>query len=400
MLQLSKPRVVIVGAGFGGLTAAQNLSNPKLDVILIDKTNHHLFQPLLYQVATAALSPGEIAAPIRATLRKHKNVQVIMGEVESIDLNKRIIKLNEGELYFDYLILSPGSRHSYFGKPEWEQFAPGLKSLDDALNIRERILISFEKAERVYHSKEAKKHLTFIIVGGGPTGVELAGAIAEISRKTILPDFPLLRKEDIKIVIIEAHEKLLTSFPSILSDYTLKVLNKLGVNIIFNKRVISLNKDGVDIGNEFIESSNIIWAAGNEASPILKTLNTELDFSGRVLVENDLSVKGFQDVFVIGDAANLKDKNADILPGVAPVAMQEAKYVANIINKKIEKENRKPFNYIDKGNLATIGIAKAVAYRNKVKLTGFSAWFMWTFIHIFFLISLVFGWRRRIPPEL
>ncbi|MGA2296850.1 MAG: NAD(P)/FAD-dependent oxidoreductase [FCB group bacterium] len=386
-MQLSKPRVLIIGGGFGGLTSAKSLRKAKVDVILVDKTNHHLFQPLLYQVATAALSPGDIAIPLRAILRKYKNTQVIMDEALKVDLENRKVVFSDGTLSYDYLILAPGSRHSYFGHPEWEKFAPGIKSLKDALEIRERVLLSFEMAERNYNTPEAKKYLNFVIIGGGPTGVELAGSIAEIARKTMLPDFPLLNSNDIKIYLLEAGERILSTFNPELSNYTNTVLQKLGVEIQVNTRVLDIQENIVQttIGN--IDTVNAIWAAGNEASPLLKSLNVPLDNAGRVLVNADLSILGHPNVFVIGDACFLYDKEGKIVPGVAPAANQEAEFVADNIKNKIPQEKRKPFNYHNKGTLATIGIAKAIADFGKIKFTGFIAWFLWSFLHILFLIN-------------
>lgn len=386
-MQLSKPRVVIVGAGFGGLKAAKSLKNAKVDVVLIDKTNHHLFQPLLYQVATSALSPGVIAIPIRAALRKCKNVHIIMDEVKNVDLENRKIKLIDGELEYDYLILSPGARHSYFGNEKWGKIAPGLKNLKDALKIREKILSSFEKAERFYYSSDRSKYLNFVIIGGGPTGVEMAGAIAEIAKKTILPDFPILKSDDIKIFLIEAGERLLKTYPEELSEYTKVSLENLGVNVLLNSKVSRVLPNGVEIGKEFIETKNIIWAAGNESTDLNKSIGVKLDNFGRVIVENDLTIPGYPYVFVIGDAACFIGQDGESLPGIAPVALQEADYVCNIIKKRLSKNQRPPFKYFDKGNMATIGMAKAVAIFGKIRFKGLLAWLLWTSAHIFFLIN-------------
>jgi NADH dehydrogenase len=394
---MTPAKVIIIGGGFGGLTAARHLNRKNFKVTLIDRTNYHLFQPLLYQVATAALSPGDIAVPIRALLSGKDNTEVIMSEVLSIDREKKLVKLNDRSINYDYLIVSPGSSHSYFGKSEWEKFAPGLKTLSDALFIRERILISFEKAEIISNPSERTKFLTFVIIGGGPTGVEMAGAIAEIARKTMLRNFTNINPEEARVLLIEAAPRVLTAYSEHLSARANIELKELGVEVITGKLVTGVNGRGVQLGDEFIETENIIWAAGNESSPILKSLNTELDRAGRVIVEKDLSVKGNPEIFVIGDAAHALDEKGELLPGIAPVAMQQAKYVAKLINRAVPFNNRKPFSYFDKGIMATIGKAKAVAKIRKMEFSGFIAWFLWSFVHIFFLIT--FRNRFRVMAE-
>jgi NADH:quinone reductase (non-electrogenic) len=397
-MQLSKPRVVIVGAGFGGLSAAKALKNTDVDVVVIDKNNHHLFQPLLYQVATAALSPGDIAQPIRTELRGNKNVQVILDEVKSIDKENSTLELTNGFLDFDYLILAPGNRHSYFGNDEWEKHAPGLKDLNDAIIMREKILKSFEKAERNYKNKEEyRRNTSFVIVGGGPTGVELAGAIAEIARKTILKDFPLIKAKDITIKLIDGADSLLTQYDESLSNYTRTTLEKMGVEVILNTMVKSVEQELVITNNGEFESSNIIWAAGNTASPLLKTLDTDLDRAGRALVNPDMSIVGYDNIFVIGDASYLVDANGKTVPGIAPAAMQQARYVADLIVQRKKLNSRKPFKYLDKGSMATIGRAKAIAQVGKLKFKGFIAWMMWGIIHIMFLID--FRNRLKVMTE-
>lgn len=397
-MQLSKPRVVIVGAGFGGLSAAKALKNTDVDVVVIDKNNHHLFQPLLYQVATAALSPGDIAQPIRTELRGNKNVQVILDEVKSIDKENSTLELTNGFLDFDYLILAPGNRHSYFGNDEWEKHAPGLKDLNDAIIMREKILKSFEKAERNYKNKEEyRRNTSFVIVGGGPTGVELAGAIAEIARKTILKDFPLIKAKDITIKLIDGADSLLTQYDESLSNYTRTTLEKMGVEVILNTMVKSVEQELVITNNVEFESSNIIWAAGNTASPLLKTLDTDLDRAGRALVNPDMSIVGYDNIFVIGDASYLVDANGKTVPGIAPAAMQQARYVADLIVQRKKINSRKPFKYLDKGSMATIGRAKAIAQVGKLKFKGFIAWMMWGIIHIMFLID--FRNRLKVMTE-
>ncbi len=381
-----KKKVVIIGGGFGGLNAAIALKNANVEITLIDKTNHHLFQPLLYQVATAALSPGDIAASIRGILKRQPNVRVIMDEVAKIDKENKKIIGREFETEFDYLVIATGARHSYFGNDQWEKFAPGLKTVQDALSIREKMLLSFERAERLNDPKEIERCLTFVIVGGGPTGVEVAGAIAEISKKTMLQDFRNIDPSHAKIILVEAGDRILSTYHPELSVAAKLSLEELGVKVLVNKMVTSINEDGVMVGEKFIETPNKIWAAGNNASSLLKSLNTELDRAGRVVIENDCSIKGDESIFVIGDAANF-DENGKTLPGVAPVAIQQGKYVANLISKRIPKERRKPFKYFDKGNLATIGRAKAIMEVGKLKLSGFVAWLMWGVVHIMFLIS-------------
>jgi len=396
-MQLSKPRVVIIGGGFGGLQVAKSINNNQFDVILIDKNNHHLFQPLLYQVASSALSPGDIAIPLRTILRGYSNVQVLMNEVISIDKNNRKVVLSDGELGFDYLVLAPGSRHSYFGNDEWEQFAPGLKNINDAVGIREKVLVSFEKAERIYGTNDAQKYMNFVVVGGGPTGVELAGAIAEISKRTMLPDFPKIKFDDLNIYLIEGDDRILGSYSQNLSDYTKQTLEKLGVKVLLNTRVQTIQSEKVITDKGEFECSNIIWAAGNQASPIIKSLDIELDRAGRAIVEQDLSIPNHSNIFVIGDAAKVLDKNGKELPGIAPVAMQQGRYVAQIIESKKNKENRHKFEYQDKGSMATIGRAKAIAQIGTFEFKGIIAWLLWSLIHVYFLID--FRNRLRVMFE-
>ncbi len=383
-----RKKVVIIGGGFGGLHAAKRLNNANLDVILIDKTNHHLFQPLLYQVATATLSPSDIARPIRGILKNCADVQVILDEVLSINKEQSFITMkSESEIHFDYLIVAVGAKHSYFGKDHWEEYAPGLKTLNDALNIRENVLLSFEKAEMTKNPVERDKYLNFVIVGGGPTGVEMAGAIAEIARKTMPKDFRHINPSNAKIYLVEGIDRLISSFDEDLSSYTLKTLEKMGVNVILKNIVSDINSEGVKIGDKFIPTKNIIWAAGNVASPLLKTLNTELDRLGRAIVDSDLSLPNYQNIFIIGDASNAKDKNGKPLPSLAPVATQSGEYVAKIIKEAKSKDQRAPFIYFDKGNMATIGRGRAVTQIGKIKFTGFLAWLTWIFVHIMFLID-------------
>ncbi len=381
-------KVIIVGGGFAGINAAKYLGNTKNDVWIIDKTNHHLFQPLLYEVATAALSPADIATPIREILKSYPNETVIMGEVTSIEKEKKRLHLKGKDfLDFDYLILATGARHSYFGKNEWEKYAPGIKTISDALNIREKILLSFEKAERCDVISESKKYLNFVIIGGGPTGVEVAGALAEIAHETLYKNFRRIDPSKTKIYLIEALPHILPMYPEKLSFKAKKYLEKFGVKVLTNKKVTNITENGVDIEGHFIETVNVIWAAGNQASSFLQTLNTPLDKQGRVLVNKDLSIPDFPDIFVVGDAAHALDKNKKTLPALAPTAIQQGRYVAKIIKKQIPFQKRKPFQYFDKGSLAQIGKTKAVGVYKKVKISGSLAWFTWSFIHIAYLIS-------------
>lgn len=379
--------VVIVGAGFGGLAAARACSRAGVDVTLIDRNNHHLFQPLLYQVATAALSPGDIAQPIRSILRHTKNVRVVMASVESIDLENRTVTCTDGRHPYDSLILAPGSRHAYFGHDEWEAHAPGLKDLTDALHIRERLLASFEEAEQVTRADQRAALLTFVVVGGGPTGVELAGSIAEISMRTMLPDFPTLRRSDIRVVLIQAADRVLESFHPPLSAAAARSLEKLGVELLLDQTVTDVTANGVQVGGRFLYSRNVIWAAGNAASPLVRMLGVPVDRAGRAIVEADCSVPGHPDVFVIGDAAHHRHGTEAALPGVAQVAMQMGAYVARQIGRNVPPAERKPFRYRDLGTMATIGRASAVADLGGWRFTGLPAWSMWAVLHVMQLIS-------------
>lgn len=386
-------KVVIVGGGFGGLNVAKHLKKCPLEVLLIDRTNHHLFQPLLYEVASAALSPGEIAIPIREILRKQENTTVVMGEIARIDkVARQVILGNDERVDYDCLVLAVGARHSYFGNDAWEPHAPGLKTIKDALKIRENVLISFEKAERLDSISEASKYLNFVIIGGGPTGVEMAGAIAEIAHETLFKNFRRIKPEKSKIYLIEGASAILPIYPPKLSKRAQLDLEKLGVQVITGKKVTNITEEGVQVEETFYPCKNVIWAAGNQASPLLKTLEVPLDRQGRVMVENDLSVPGYPEIFVIGDAAAAPGKEGKLLPGIAPVAIQQGKYVAKIIRGKIPKPERSPFHYFDKGNLATVGKGKAIAWIGKLQLTGVIAWLMWCLVHIVYLI----GFRNRL----
>ncbi|HSW72289.1 MAG TPA: NAD(P)/FAD-dependent oxidoreductase [Chlamydiales bacterium] len=386
---MAAERVVIIGGGFAGINAAKALGNKKFDVWLVDKTNHHLFQPLLYQVASAALSPADIAVPIREILSPYDNITVIMGDVTEIDKKKRMIIFGNGDtLEYDYLIIAVGARHSYFGKPEWEKDAPGLKTLVDALKIRERILISFEKAERTDSISEARKFLNFVIIGGGPTGVEMAGAIAEIAYETLLKNFRRIDPKLTKIYLVEGSPHILPVYPPKLSKRAQKYLEYFGVKVITGKRVTNVTHDAVYIEGDCIEARNIIWAAGNQAASVLKTLDVPLDRQGRVMVGHDLTIPEHPEVFVIGDAACAMDPKNVPYPGLAPVAVQQGRYVAELLIKGfIHKEKRPRFKYLDKGTMATIGKTKAIGTFGKVQFYGFFAWLAWCFVHILYLIN-------------
>jgi NADH dehydrogenase len=385
----SRRQVVIIGGGFGGLTAAQSLRGAEVDVVLIDRTNHHLFQPLLYQVATAALSPGDIAWPLRTAFRSQPNVRVVMDEVQAIDRHGRTVLLRDSRpIPFDMLIVAPGSRHAYFGHEDWEPYAPGLKTLADAVDLCERMLLAFEQAERSRSSSRPQPPLTFVIVGGGPTGVELAGALAEIGRKAMRPDFPHLQVQDLRILLIEAGDRLLPAFAPRLSTRARTDLEQMGVTVMVNARVRDVRPGGVLVGEEFIESSQVIWAAGNCASSILASLQEVLDNSGRINVSSDLTIQGEPWIFVIGDAAHCTGQDGNPLPGLAPVAMQQGRYVGRIITGGLSPEQRRPFAYMDRGMLATIGRAKAVAQIRALRFSGFIAWLLWCVVHIFFLIGI------------
>lgn len=378
--------VVIIGGGFGGLTLARRLAGTKIEVTLIDKKNHHLFQPLLYQVATAALSPADIAVPLREFFSHSRNINVMMGEVVSIDKEKNRLYFGNGDqLTFGSLVIATGASHSYFGHTEWEPFAPGLKTIIDALKIREKILLSFEKAERLDNYKEAAKYLNFVIIGGGPTGVEMAGAIAEIAYKTMLQNFRKINPHKSRIYLVEAMERILPPYPPSLSKKAQKDLEKLGVHVMTGKMVTNVTDDGVQVGDIFIPSKNIIWAAGNQASPLIKTLNIELSKAGTALVNPDLSIPGHPKIFVIGDAASTKDKEGKFLPAVAPVAIQQGHYLAKYFKSGYQKQ--KPFKYFDKGSMATIGKGKAVGFVGKLQFSGTLAWLSWLGLHVLYLAN-------------
>ena len=388
-----KPRVVIVGAGFGGLNAAQALAKADVKITVIDRKNFHTFQPLLYQVATAGLSPGEIAAPIRSILRSHKNIEVLMSEVTGFDLDRRIVETSDASLPYDYLILAAGATHSYFGHDEWEPFAPGLKTIEDALEIRRRVLLAFELAERQAAAGESSAPLNFVVVGGGPTGVELAGTLAEISRHALAHEFRSIDPSRTHILLVEGGPRVLAAYPEDLSRSAQAQLNRLGVEVRTSTTVTQIEPGAVDVGNTRLPATVVLWAAGVAASPLGKKLGAEIDRAGRVLVRPDLSVPEHPEVFVIGDLAALKDEHGKVLPGVAPVAIQEGRFVAKVIRKELDSGSRtSAFHYWDKGSLATIGRAAAVAEFGRIHISGFIAWLSWLFVHILFLI----GFRNRL----
>ncbi|EQC47124.1 NAD(P)/FAD-dependent oxidoreductase [Bacteriovorax sp. Seq25_V] len=389
---------VIIGAGFGGLNAAIKLGKKKKEALIIDRMNHHLFQPLLYQVATAALSPADIAAPIREVLKKYSSLSVIMDEVSIIDKNANSLETKSGlVITFDNLIIATGARHSYFGKDEWESLAPGLKSLEDALHIRENILRSYELSEMATNIEDVKALTTFVVIGGGPTGVEMAGAIAEIASKTMVKNFSHVNTRDSKIYLLEGGPRVLNAFKEELSAKAKSDLERLGVNVRVNTLVTNITQDGVYIGNEFIPSKNIIWAAGNKASPLLKVLDVKVDRMGRAIVESDCSIESHPNIFVIGDACAFASGQT-YLPSLAPVAAQQGKYVAGLIVKNLSKGKRNSFKYLDKGIMATIGKSKAVLQVGALKLSGFFAWIAWSLVHVLFLvlfrskISILLSW--------
>ncbi len=390
-----KRHIVIIGGGFGGIKTARMLAKADVDITLIDKTNHHLFQPLLYQVATAALSPGDIAVPIRAVFGKQKNVQVILGEVVDVLEQQKQIRLKDDRLItFDSLVVACGAQYNYFGNTAWQKYAPGLKTISNALTIRERILLSLEKAEQIDDPEERQKYLNFVVIGGGPTGVEMAGAIAEIAKRNMMRDFTNFSKDEAHVYLVEAGPRILNGYDETLSDKAVIMLEDLGVEVLHGKPVTQIEKDKVFLGEQVLESPNIVWAAGVVANPVVETLDVEKDRAGRAIVSPDMSLPRHRDVFVIGDAAYAEDDNGSPLPALAPVAMQQGKFLAKLIAdpQKYDAETRPAFHYMDKGSMATIGRARAVADIRGLKLSGFFAWLMWSVIHILFLI----GFRNRL----
>ncbi len=384
--------VVIVGAGFGGLALAQGLGDAKdVRVTIIDRRNHHLFQPLLYQVSSAALSPADIAIPIRAVLSRYSNITVLLGELQSVDPEAKSITTDFGAFTYDYLVLACGAKHSYFGRNEWETFAPGLKTLEEATEIRRRILLAFELAERETNSEMQKAHQTFVIVGGGPTGVELAGAIAEIARYTLAEDFRNINPSRTRVILIENGPRILGSFDPSLSEKAASDLERLGVHVWTKSKVTGIDEKGVYIGPEFVAASTVIWAAGVAPSAINQQLGVPLDPGGRVIVEADCSLKAYPEIFVIGDQAHCLGKDSKPLPGLAPVATQQGRHLASNIKLLTKRKQTRPFHYVDKGFMATIGRNKAIAQIGSLRLRGFIAWLAWLVVHIYFLI----GFKNR-----
>ncbi|HEV2964069.1 MAG TPA: NAD(P)/FAD-dependent oxidoreductase [Candidatus Angelobacter sp.] len=385
------PRVVIVGGGFAGIHAAKALAKAPVKITLIDRKNHHTFQPLLYQVALGVLSPAEIASPIRTVLKRAKNAEVLLGQVTSFDLGKRLIRVDDLDLPYDYLIVAAGATHAYFGHPEWERIAPGLKTIEDATDIRRRVLLAFEVAERESVVTGKRRDLNFVVVGAGPTGVELAGAISDISRRYMEQEFRGIDPRQARVILLEGGPRVLPNFAEDLSASAQKQLTELGVEVRTRTLVTNIEPNLVSVGSEKIPASVILWSAGVSASPLGKMLGAETDRAGRVLVNPDLSIPGHPEVFVIGDLAAAKSKDGKLAPGVAPAAIQMGKFAARQVWRSVEGQPREEFTYINKGVLATIGRSKAVADLGKLHFSGYFAWLAWLFVHLLFLI----GFRNR-----
>ncbi len=384
-----RPQVVIVGAGFAGLEASRALDKTEVDVTLVDAYNHHCFQPLLYQVATAALSPADVAWPIRAILRAQQNVRVIMARVTAVDVQARRVHTTEIDLPYDYLLLATGSTHSYFGHDDWAPFAPGLKHIADATEIRRRFLLAFERAEVVEDEAATERLLTFVIIGGGATGVEMAGAIAEVAQRTLQHDFRRIDPRKSRIILIEAGPRLLPTFPEALSDYARRSLQNMGVEVELNRKVTGCNADGVTLDDGHIEAATVIWAAGVVASPAATWIGAEHDRAGRIKVNPDLTVPGHPDIFAAGDTASVADRDGKPVPGIAPAAKQMGRYVGQVIAARVQgKPSPSPFTYHHLGELAAIGRKSAVVKLGILQLTGFPGWLFWSAVHIYFLIGL------------
>lgn len=382
-----KPRVVIIGGGFGGLRAAKVLGKKSVSVTLIDRKNHHTFQPLLYQVATAVLSPGEIASPIRRALHRYQNIEVVLGEVVDFDKEKQLVILSDGsEISYDYVIVAAGARHSYFGHDEWEKDAPGLKTIEDAVEIRRRVLLAFELAERDAILNGTHDPLVFAVIGGGPTGVELAGAIAGIAREALARDFKAIDTRKARVLLYEGSSRVLGTFAEDLSKKAEEHLRDLGVEVFTNSLVKEIEPGRIKVGDEWVECSVALWGTGVTASPLGKALGAEIDRAGRVLVRPDLTIPNYKNIFVIGDMAFFEDENG-VVPGVAPAAMQQAELTAANIMRDLKGEQRKTFKYVDKGSMATIGRNKAIAQIGTWHFSGFIAWLMWLFVHVLTLID-------------
>jgi NADH dehydrogenase len=382
------PRVVILGAGFGGLEATKALGRAPVEITLIDRQNYHCFQPLLYQVATAALSPADIAWPIRHILRQQKNATVFMAEVIGIDVGARVVNTKAGLFSFDFLVIATGARNSYFGRDRWAEIAPGLKRIEDATRIRRSILSSFEEAELTRDAAERKRLLTFVIIGGGPTGVEMAGAIAEVARQTLARDFRRIDPRTARIVLIEAGPRLLPTFSEQHSSYARDTLVAMGVDVMTSSPVLECDTRGLELAGGRIEAGSVIWAAGVMASPAAQWVSAEHDRSGRIVVRPDLSLQGLKNVFVIGDTASVKDASGRSVPGLASAAKQMGKYVGKLIAARVAGESLPPFRYRHEGSLATIGRRAAVVELSPIQLKGFMGWIFWSAVHIYFLIGL------------
>lgn len=400
-MKIGRPVVVVVGAGFGGLSAVKEIASEEVDIILIDQRNHHLFQPLLYQVATAWLSPAEIASPIRNLFSKQRNVTVIMGRVTGVDTENRTLQIDngahQGKVEYDYLVLATGARHDYFGNDQWATYAPGLKTIEDATGIRERLLTAFELAEMTSDPKERDAHLTIVVIGGGATGVEMAGSIAELARAALAKDFRRIDPRQAKIILIEGSDRVLAAFPESLSEAAMKSLDGLGVIVRTNARVTDCQKGYVMLGEEKIPAATVIWAAGVKASPAATWLNAKADRAGRVIVEPDFSVPGHPNVFVVGDTASATDKNGLTIPGVAPAAKQAGRYAGKVIKSRLHgKKPPKPFGYVNYGTMATIGRHAGVADFGWVRFKNHIGWWLWGIVHIFFLIDF----RSRVVVSL
>jgi NADH dehydrogenase len=384
---------VIIGGGFAGIYAARGLRGAPVHVTVLDRRNHHLFQPMLYQVATAGLNPSDIASPIRSILREARNTDVLLAEAQAIDLAQHEVRLTDGSsIAYDYLIVGTGARHSYFGHDEWETLAPGLKSLEDALEIRRRVLLAFERAERERDPVKRHAYLTFVIVGGGPTGVEMAGAVAEIRRYALRRDFRHIDPREATVMLLEGGPRLLPSYPERLSEEAKHELRRLGVEVRLDTLVTDIRPGSVSAAGWTIPTQTVVWAAGNTASPLLKTLGTPLDRVGRAIVEPDCTIPGHPEVFVLGDAAHYPTPDGGTLPGVSPVAIQMGEYAARTIEGDLQGKPRRAFSYWDNGQLAVIGRGQAVADIWRLHFGGFIAWLVWIFVHIFFLI----GFRNRV----
>jgi len=388
-----RPKIAIIGGGFGGLSAAKAFARKDVDVILIDRKNHHTFQPLLYQVATAVLSPGEIASPIRRILHRYQNIEVVLGEVDDFDIANKNIHLEDGtKISYDYLIVAAGARHSYFGKDSWEKAAPGLKTIEDALEMRRRILLAFEFAERQAYLTGSHDPITFVVVGAGPTGVELAGAIADITRKVLADDFEIIDTTKARVLLFEGSDRVLGTFDKTLSESAKRQLEDIGVEVFLNSFVTEIDNGRVKVGEKWYECDVVLWATGVAASPIGKALGVETDKAGRVFVQNDLSIPGNNNVFVIGDMASIQQADGSPVPGVSPAAMQMGRHAAKNILNDINGKPRTDFVYTNKGSLATIGKSKAIADIKGWRFSGFIAWMLWLLVHIMFLI----GFRNRL----